>query len=498
MKIKLLTSLFLLVLYGHICINADDAMPRTKPENEGISSASVIAFLDSMNAFPGTEIHSVIVARRGNIVAEMWPKPFAAEYPQTLYSCSKTFISAAVGIAVEENRLRIKDRVATFFHEDLPDTISANLAAMTVRDLLVMASGIEPDWSLRDHNDKWVKELLSRPVAEPGKRFKYDSMCTYLLSAILQKVTGMTAFDYVNDCIFKPLGITEAQWEQSPEGYTTGGWGLRLKSESLAKFGTLLMQKGRWNGRQLIPAAWVGEMMKMQIDNSGFGYGYQMWPCEQPGTARADGAFGQYIYVIPDRELVVVVTQCGNFDSARQRGLLWRVLLPGVRDRRLRPDASSRRLARKETSYVLPFAKGRRSDKAMPEYEGKTLTLGKNNYGWKTLTLGMDGSELVVTVGTTDGDKFIIRCGNRRWITTENDATPVYSITARGRFKGVKGPFRVAGSFGWERGQLNVSARYVDWITALDMTLEREADGLRLNMKMNNSTKADVIEINGL
>jgi CubicO group peptidase (beta-lactamase class C family) len=125
-----------------------------------------------------------------------------------------------------------------------------------------MSSGIEPDWNLRNENTQWIKVLLSRPVAQPGKNFKYDSLCTYLLSALITKVTGMSLLDYLKIKLFAPMNIREVEWEKSPEGYNTGGWGLYIQSESLAKFGLLLQHEGRYKGRQLIPSAWVREMMR--------------------------------------------------------------------------------------------------------------------------------------------------------------------------------------------------------------------------------------------
>ena len=179
-------------------------LPRSTPAAEGVSTQAVVRFIDSLMAVPRTHVHHVMVLRHGRVVAEVHPAPFRAEDSHTLYSCSKTFVALAVGKAIDENRLRLTDRVAAFFPERLPDSIGANLAAMTVRDLLVMASGITPDWEMRNSHPDWISTWLAKPVKEPGKNFAYDSLSTFLLSAIVQRVTGMTTLQYLQSRFFRP------------------------------------------------------------------------------------------------------------------------------------------------------------------------------------------------------------------------------------------------------------------------------------------------------
>ena len=168
-KLFLILSLALLAMSANAQINE---LPRSTPEEQGVPSKALIALFDSLHVMPGTDIHSVIVMRHGKVVGEMYPAPFAPEYQHTQYSSSKTLVSLAVGIAIDENRLRLTDRVATFFPEYLPDTISANLAAMTLEDLLTMRSGIKPDWSMRAKVTNWVETFLAKPVVnKPGEVF---------------------------------------------------------------------------------------------------------------------------------------------------------------------------------------------------------------------------------------------------------------------------------------------------------------------------------------
>ena len=306
----LLLLLLTLFLFIPVTLRAQvNELPRSTPEAEGVPSKAIMALFDSLTTLPRTDIHSVMVIRHGKVIGEIYPAPFAPEYSQTVYSCSKTFVGAAVGLAIAENRLALTDRVVTFFPEFLPDSISGNLAAMTVHNLLNMSSGITPDWDMRSYHTDWIRAYLSKPVKTPGKQFEYDSMSAYLLSTIIQKVTGMTLLDYLKLKLFTPMNITDVAWEVSPEGFNTGGWGLYIQSESLAKFGLLLLNRGAWEGKQILPASWVEHMPKKQMDTyDDESYGYLLWLCEYPGSVCIDGALGLYVMIIPDKDMVVVIT----------------------------------------------------------------------------------------------------------------------------------------------------------------------------------------------
>ena len=280
----------------------------------------------------GQDLHSIMVLKDGEVLFEKWMGEGKPDEPHILNSVSKTFTSTAVGLAVDEGLLRTDDKVIGFFPESLPEEISENLAAMTVRDLLTMTCGHETDPTglIRKAEKDWVKEFLAFPVTrKPGEVYCYNSLGTYMLSAIVQKVTGEKVVDYLTPRLFEPLGITGVTWDESPDGINTGGWGLYLKTEDLAKMGQLLLQKGRWGREQLVSEEWVEEASSRQthcinagmnsdrleqmneeaLNNSDWtqGYGYQMWMCRH-NAFRADGAFGQYIIVIPDKNAVVVTT----------------------------------------------------------------------------------------------------------------------------------------------------------------------------------------------
>jgi len=299
------------------------------------------------------DIHSVMVVQHGNVVSATWRSEGKETEPHILNSVSKTFTSTAVGMAIAEGKLKLTDKLISFFPDKLPAEVNDNLKAVTIRDLLTMNCGhdTDPTGSIRTAPDgDWAKGFLAYPFEhKPGTFYCYNSLGTYMLSAIVQKVTGEKVVDYLYPRLFEPLGIDKPNWQESPQGINTGGWGLYLKTEDLAKMGQLLLQKGKWNGKQLMPASWVEEASKKQVDcqpagvkpqdlerlgltaeNSDWvqGYGYQMWRCRH-NAFRADGANGQYILVLPDQDAVIAVTAHLS-DMQAELNLIWDYILPAL------------------------------------------------------------------------------------------------------------------------------------------------------------------------
>ena len=289
------------------------------------------------------DVHSVMLVKNGKVIYSRWQSQGQEEVPHVLHSVSKTFTSTAVGLAIAEGKMKLTDKVVDYFPDKLPAEVSDNLKAMTVRDLLTMSCGHNEEPSgFRDSDQDWVAAFLAHPVVhKPGTFFLYNSMGTYVLSAIVQQVTGEKVVDYLNTRLFQPLHIAPPHWDESPQGINCGGWGLFLKTEDLAKMGQLLLQKGKWNGRQVIPAEWVAEMSKKQIENFNpdtdnaeeaknsdwkQGYCYQMWRCRF-GCFRADGAMGQYIIVVPEKDAVIAITS-QVWDMQSELNLIWNHILP--------------------------------------------------------------------------------------------------------------------------------------------------------------------------
>lgn len=292
-------------------------LPRTSPESQGIASSDLLQFVVALES-QIHEIHSFMLLRHGRVVAEGWWSPYAREYPHLLFSLSKSFTSTGVGLAVAEGRFSIDDSVLSFFPDEALSEVSDFLATMRVRHLLSMSTGQAVDtWSnmVERSDGNWIKGFLEVPVLyAPGTHFVYNTGATYLLSAILQKTTGMKLVDYLESRLFEPLGIEKATWQDSPQGITAGGIGLSLKTEDVARFGQLYLQKGMFGSRQLLSEAWIQEATTSQISNGDDplrdwtqGYGYQFWRCRH-GAYRGDGVFGQYCIVMPEQDAVLAIT----------------------------------------------------------------------------------------------------------------------------------------------------------------------------------------------
>ena len=490
MKRKISSWLLAIGLMASLSANAQiNELPRSTPEEQGVPSKALVALFDSLHALPLTDMHAVVVMRHGKVIGEMYPKPYAPEYRHTMYSCSKTFVGIAVGLAIEDNRLRLDDRVAVIFPELLPDSVSRDLADMTVRHLLTMASGVKPDWNMRSRGTEWIRTFLSKPVKEPGTQYAYDSMVSYMLAAVVQKVTGKKLTEYLQERVFTPMNVTEWAWEESPEGVNTGGWGVHIQPESLAKFGQLILNEGRWEGKQLVPAEWIREMCKKHRETGREVYGYHIWHCGgHDGAVRADGALGQYVISVLDKDMVVVMTEATLGNGRDQRRLIWDVLLPHIQDEPLPANKKDyQKLLKKQDGYKLAEVKGKASSAFASNWENKTIELGKNTFGWKSLKLNFVKKQVTLTVTETSGKTYELPFGYQQWMTTAFDAYPPYSITPVDRFKGLEGPYYASGSYAWiSKEELQLKAHYVNWVSALEMTFRLDENGeVKLNVQTN-------------
>lgn len=325
---------FALVLTTQSLFAQDTSLPRSRPEAQGVSPAGLSDFVQTLNERVDT-MHSFMIVRHGHVVAEGWWKPQSSDEAHVLWSLSKSFTSTAVGLAVHEGKLTLEDKVIEFFPDDLPAEVSDHLRAMTVRDLLTMSAGHADEAKLAP-DGHWVRSFLAHPVPhQPGTHFRYNTPATYMLSAIVQKVTGETVLDYLKPRLFEPLGIESPRWDQSPQEISIGGYGLFLKTEDIAKFGQLYLQQGNWNGQQLIPREWIAMATSKQVENGdnpesdwNQGYGFQFWQCRH-GAYRGDGMAGQFCIVIPEHDVVIALTANCN-DMQGELNVVWEKLLPAL------------------------------------------------------------------------------------------------------------------------------------------------------------------------
>lgn len=342
----ILTAALLLISCG----NKKEIIDLPRADTPESIQQAVDAVLAGDKADDSVLLESLMILKHGKVLYEGWYGDAAPDKPHAMHSVSKSFTATAVGMAVDEGLLKVTDKLVDFFPDNLPEEVSDNLKAVTVHDLLTMNCGHETEARFRDSDQEWVTSFLAHPfVHEPGTWYCYNSLGTYMLSAIVQKLTGEKVLDYLTPRLFEPLHIEIPQWDESPQGINAGGWGLQLKTEDMAKFGQLFLQKGVWNGKRLVSEAWVNEASKYQVpsvpagtrpdqaaergltpENCTFmlGYGYQMWRC--PDNAyRADGARGQYIIIVPDSDAVIACT-ANSANLQAEQNLIYEHLFPAL------------------------------------------------------------------------------------------------------------------------------------------------------------------------
>lgn len=468
-------------------------LPRSLPEAQGISSAGLLDFVNAIEAGK-LNVHSMMVVRHGQVVAEGWWAPYAPELKHTLYSLSKSFTSSAIGMAVAEKKLTVNDKIVSFFSQDVPATVSPNLAAMRVKDLLMMATGHDKDstGALRADPDKnWVKAFLTQPVEhEPGTFFVYNSGATYMLSAIIQKITGQTVLDYLKPRLFDPLGIEGADWETDPKGINTGGWGLRVRTEDIAKFGQLYLQKGMWNGKRLLPEAWIEDATKFEIQSKGGsrpkeendwlqGYGYQFWRCRN-NAFRGDGAYGQYCIVIPEKDTVIAITS----ETSDMQGILdqvWKHILPGIQSGAIAAK-STVPLKPKLTSLALPLPTGQPTSPTSARVSGKPYQIADNSLNVKRVSLAFQNSSCVCTLHDDQGEHRVT-CGLGNWKEGDTDLSTVpLKLVPTSVPKETK--TKIAGSGAWsDENTFTMTWRFIETAHYENVTCRFDGDNLQVEFQ---------------
>jgi len=383
------------------------SLPRSTPEAQGVSSSALLKFVNALEQ-QIDEPHSLMLLRRGAVIAEGWWAPCRPESKRMLFSLSKSFASTAIGLLVAEGKLSIDDLVISLFPELTPANPDPNLAQMRVRHLLSMSTGHDKDVTdkIASRADfQFVRAFLELPVEhQPGAHFAYNSAATYMLSAIVQKLSGQPLVEYLRPRLFEPLGIQGEAWDSSPEGINFGGWGLYLSTEDIARFGQLFLQQGVWQGRQLVPADWVAQASSKQVSNGDAprsdwaqGYGFQFWCCRH-NIYRGDGAFGQYCIIMPDQEAVLVMTG-GVGDMQKPLNVVWEKLLPafGPAKRRTSP-LSQRRLTDRLASLHLPIPSGSPASPLIERVSGRTYQLEANPYHLESIRLDFSTTPGSVTL----------------------------------------------------------------------------------------------------
>lgn len=319
-------------------------LPRATPSSQDVDASRIGAFVHAA-AQTGIELHSLMVVRRGHVVAEGWWDPYKPDGVQLVYSLSKAFTSAAIGIAAGEGLINLDATVAEALGDSLPTDAAAWSATVRVRDLLTMSSGHEDDpinamHSTARRGGDPLGTFLAMPAEQEPGLFTYNQGATLTLVAILTRATGEPLLDWLRPRLFEPLGIDDVTWTAMPgtrgpngEPLAQGFTGIHVTTEAIATLGELLRRDGRWGEEQLIPAGYVDQARSPQVDNAGrasnpdwqHGYGFQLWASRH--GYRGDGAFGQFIIVLPEQEAVIAMTaQTSRMQD--QIDLVWEHLLP--------------------------------------------------------------------------------------------------------------------------------------------------------------------------
>lgn len=292
----------------------EQAFVRATPESQGISSDLFTALLRELDASKDTEMHHFMALRHGKVICECNFAPYPKGMWHITHSMCKSITGMAIGMLIEEEKLKLDENIYDIFPDHINAFSKIFRPVITVENLLTMTSGITFNESGIVSGNDWLGSFLNASVnGKPGTEFQYNSLNTYVLSAIVTKRTGETLTEYLTPRLFGPLGITKYYWETCPKGITKGGWGLFLCAEDMAKLGQLYLQRGKWNGQQLVSEYWIeiSTARHLKTQNDTYGYGYQLWMEQRPGSFEYNGMLGQNVIIYPDMDMVLV-TNAGN------------------------------------------------------------------------------------------------------------------------------------------------------------------------------------------
>ncbi len=476
--------IFIIFLFVFILLNGcvqktkqpidEHSLPRSTPEAEGLSSGAIVKFIDAVESVQDSniEVHSFMIVRHGKVLAEGWWKPYRHDLKHTMYSVSKSFTSTAIGLAVAEGKLKLTDKVVSFFPESLPNTVSPYLAQLDIDDLLKMSVGQAQEPQNMRFNDDWVKTFLATPIQyEPGTVFLYNSAGSFMLSAILQKATGEKLIDYLTPRLFEPLGIKDADWEVNPQGINVGGWGLRIKTEDMAKLGLLYLQKGKWGDQQILTEEWVNAATSEQIktvageedpnNDWAQGYGYQFWQTRH-NTFRGDGAFGQYIIVLPEKDAVIILT-ANVQDMQKEINLVWEHLLPAFQESALPKNQEALNKLKSRLSVLrLPTYATKTTSPLQETISGKAILFEENPRKISELSLNFEGDICKMTI-KQDSTTYDFQFSPTSWMESETlRHGPSLTGSSKASLTGLP-PFKIAGNYAWKDDKiLELVLRYIE------------------------------------
>ena len=486
-------------------------LARSTPEEQGVDAGLLQRCYHDLTALPDVDIHHLMVLRHDKVIGELHAAPYRATDLHTLYSASKTVTALAVGLAVDDGLLSIDDKVSKHLRDKMPPSLSPALDSLTVRNLLMMASGRKEDLGIFEGNKDWLTVWFSGEFQGVGQQFSYDSMCIHALAAIVSRLTGESMLQYVRERLFEPMHITTADWELAPDSIEAAGWGLRLHTESEAKLGLLLLHGGNWQGRQLVSRQWVEQMTQRLIstadpkpklpfrqrfvmffkrlwhtirswftgyntDDYFLGYGFQTKAIQHPRAESffAAGYGGQLIYVVPKLDLVIVINGRASNYGGELNTIYYRLIEPMI-------DGVQYPQTGEPLSLAIELPQGTPSSPWDEILEGHLVELDTNLLGLKSIQVGRMNGDRVFTMTDSRGPlRAIAACGE--WRLTTSDERPIYIMESYEQLVGTQRPFTSASAYAWQGDTL---ALRLDWIDG--------GDNRRLKMVFNGDNSVTVI-----
>ncbi len=400
------------------------------PEEYGISSQRLLKMVQDMDASI-EDMHTIGVICDNDVILLKCKEPYTEESRQMMHSFAKSMNSLAVGIAINQGRLHLEDKIVDYLGEYLPEKYDKRIEELTVRNLLTMAaSSCRLSTYFRGIEESWIRHYFTFELPhDPGTYFQYDTGASYILSSLVTKTMGKTTLEVLNEYVFGPMGIQDVDWLVSPEGNTVGGWGLYLNTPDMAKIGILLANFGKYNGRQLVPKKYLEEAGSKQIQtpieaDNPYGYGYQFWIGPEESFC-VFGAFGQCIIVNAQKKIAVIVT-AGASDAAgnpnRKISAIANEELIIPTERKPLPENTEAFAKLKEylEELKLPYAQGesKRAEKEK-QFLGKRYVLEDNEAQIKAMRFDRRASDLLEIAFELSDKEITAVAGYKRWINQE-------------------------------------------------------------------------------
>jgi CubicO group peptidase (beta-lactamase class C family) len=471
----------------------EDGLPRSTPEEQGVPSVTIARFFQMIEE-KGFDVHGLMMIRHGKVIAEHWWAPYAPQYQHAMYSATKTFTAMAIGFAVQEGLLNVENKVISFFPDLLPDTISPQLSGLTLKHLLTMSVGHASTF-YPGSGESQVRSFLAAPFAhEPGTVWAYDITASHMMSRIITKVSGISILEYMKTRMFDPLGIEDVVWEMDNDGCNMGNGGSHMKTSDLAKMGLFLLNKGKWNGQQLLNPSWIEEASTTQIyqnpeltpeeiknatDDASVGYGYQIW-IGRHNSFRAIGAMNQLIMVIPEYDFVLVC-HSGFRDETGLNNLIYD-MLPSMSDKKLKADKSFDLNAAIEGYETKRLFEG--SSSCRVTMNTRRFKMDDNAIGMRSVLFRFDSSDNCYITFVTASAIHNIPFGLDKWRYGITDRTLSFSHSVYSNTMGVT-PVHTAGICSWT-SENQLSACYLSLFnpgSKEDLLFTFDDDKLKMEIK---------------